>query len=97
MTKNFVKSAHAKWIDESDETMRSTRTEPIPDPPSDINKLLNSVEVEGVSDLVEILEAMKLDYPRITESVRRQDEASENVRVLAAGFHRSYRDPTNLQ
>lgn len=62
------------------------RSQPIPDPPSDINKLLNSTEVEGFATLVEALEAMKLDDSTITANMRKQDETTDNVRILAAGI-----------
>lgn len=44
-TKDFVESAHARWLAESDDGVQGKQTKPIPDPSSDINKLLNSVHV----------------------------------------------------
>lgn len=82
----FIESAHARWIDEEGDGTERERSQPIPDPPLDINKLLNSAQVDGFTTLIEILEAMKLDDSSITENVRSQDAMTENVRVLAAGI-----------
>lgn len=70
ITKEFIESAHAKWLDETDESrLTNDHTEPVPDPPSDINKLLNSVENDEILNLVEILQSMKLDDPSITAGI----------------------------
>lgn len=87
-TNLFLESAHAKWLSEGDAQDDAPRKtdEPIPDPPSDINKLLNYADGDAFSNLVTILETLKLDDARITERVREQDTLSESVRVLAAGL-----------
>lgn len=87
-TGGFIESAHARWLDEDDVAgaVPNTPTEPIQDPPSDINKLLNSVNTEEFVSLVEVLQTLKLNDLTITEKIREQDRASENVRALAAGI-----------
>lgn len=44
------------------------------------------MKVEGFLALVSGLEPIKLDDPKITEDVRRQDVMTENFRILAAGI-----------
>lgn len=62
------------------------QSQPIPDQPLYINKLLKSVQIDRLMTLVEVLKVMKLNDSSITEYVRRQDEATENVRALKAGI-----------
>lgn len=87
VTKEFVESAHAKWLNEVGDKPNTPIGDdsPVPDPPSDINRLLNPVE-SAFTSLVTILETMKLDDSSITEGIRMQDAMSESVRTLAAGL-----------
>lgn len=87
-TNEFLESAHARWLDESGSDVVPGQVDhPIPDPPSDINKLLNVVQYDEVEMLIEVLQStMKIDDQRITETVQEQDNISEHVRLLAAGI-----------
>lgn len=87
VTKEFIESAHAKWLDEDNETKaQTTNNGPIPDPPSDINQLLNPEGDDAFTNLVAVLETLELNDQRITEGIRQQDAMGESVRVLAAGI-----------
>lgn len=83
-----MESAHARWLDEtaSDTSLRVIN-HPVPDPPSDICKLLNGINCEEAIHLIKVLQStMFIDNKNITKMVREQDEMSEIVRVLAAGL-----------
>lgn len=87
-TNEFLESAHAKWLDESaGDSAPTVNVHPIPDPPSDIRKLLNEVECGDVLDLIETLKTSLVIHDRmITQAVCEQDSMCVRVRVLAAGL-----------
>lgn len=88
LTNEFLESAHARWLDESaNDDAPVIDQHPVPDPPSNINKLLNLVEFEGTEQLIEALRtSLVLDDQSITATVREQDVVCNNVRLLAAGI-----------
>lgn len=75
-------------MDESaGESAPGVHDHPIPDPPSDINKLLNLIDCDEVSKLVETLQTSLVIHDRnITQTVREQDSMCKTVRLLAAGI-----------
>lgn len=81
-TNNFLESAHARWLTESASataTQGESRSEPVPDPPSDISRLLNLTECE--EDL--FLEALAVTYDladsNVTGRIREQDRLVEGI------------------
>lgn len=63
-----------------------SRSEPVPDKPSSISKLLNRVECEEA----ELLEALEVSYDlkdeSISRNIREQDVLVRDVMVMAAGL-----------
>lgn len=69
-TKEFIESAHAKWLDESVSEDKAPGQDegPVPDAPSNINRLLNPVN-EAFVNLVTVLETLGLNDSQITETI----------------------------
>lgn len=81
LTNEFLESAHARWLDESaNENALVVDQGLIPDPPSDIYKLLNLIECDDAEQLIEALRtSLVLDDRSITKTVREQDVMCETV------------------
>lgn len=65
----FLESAHAQWLDKLASNMVcQPLSQPLPDPPSDIRKLLNSIDCNDVTIFLESLSGMAIDDRSITET-----------------------------
>lgn len=90
VSNTFVESAHAEWLSEdlveSKENKNPTKSEPTPDPPSSIRKLLNLVSCEEDS----LLEALRVTYDladrSTTKGLREQDRLVQEIWGMAAGI-----------
>lgn len=87
----FTESAHAKWLtEEGGDSVQlidgSSRSEPVPDRPNSISKLLNRLECEEDG----LLEALEVSYDLMDESIskviRDQDGMVRDVMAMAAGI-----------
>lgn len=92
LNKQFISSAHARWLDEKEQSVTSTSA-PIPDPSSSssLDRILNTVSTFGldfeVRQLFESLEIeFKLDDPVFTKTIRDQDEGVRRMQAMAAGI-----------
>lgn len=90
-TKTFLISAHARWLDEKEQSVTAT-SQPIPDPTSSssLDRILNTVTTSGldfeVRRLFESLEMeFKLDDESFTRTVREQDGLVKEIWAMAAG------------
>lgn len=86
----YMESAHARWLVEDENAARTavepSRSEPIPDRPSSISKLLNSVGCD--TDV--LLQALEVSYDlndaSISKQIREQDLLVQEVEAMAAGI-----------
>lgn len=88
-TNTFSKSTHARWLTENaaeDATRAASRSAPIPDAPSDISKLLNTVECAETALLEALAVTYDLSDTKTTTSIREQDRLVEQIVVLSSGL-----------
>lgn len=80
MSNKFLELGHARWLNDSaSDVVGQDMDHPVPDPPSDINKLLNSIECDDMTVFLETLMSMVIDDWNITETVRKQDCMSKTI------------------
>lgn len=85
----FLESAHARWLsEEAEENLEeeSSRSEPIPDAPSSISKLLNFAvcEEEGLLEALAI--SWDLGDSTVTSTIRDQDVVVQHIWAMASGI-----------
>lgn len=90
ISETFVESAHAKWLTEDTlaivEDVSEATSEPVPNPPSSISKLLNLLECEEKKLLKALFVNYNLDAGLITKCVREKDKIVGEIWKMASGI-----------
>lgn len=85
----FIESAHARWLteDANDTSKESMKTsEPVPDAPSSISKLLNMIDCDKDELIQALVTTYELGDTSVTTIIREQDGLVKQIWAMASGI-----------